>query len=30
VAIAGHMAARYSPQPEYLVHVVHRDVSRLA
>jgi UPF0042 nucleotide-binding protein len=30
VAIAGHMAARYSPQPEYLVHVVHRDVSRPA
>ena len=30
VAIAAHMAARYSAQPEYLVHVVHRDVSRPA
>ena len=30
VAIAAHLAARYSPRPEYLVHVVHRDVSRPA
>ncbi len=28
VAIAGHLASRYSPEPEYLIHVVHRDVSR--
>jgi RNase adapter protein RapZ len=28
VAIASHLAARYSAEPEYLVHVVHRDVSR--
>ena len=30
VAIAAHLASRYSPEPEYLVHVVHRDVSRSA
>jgi UPF0042 nucleotide-binding protein len=30
VAIAAHLAARYSAEPEYLVHVVHRDVSRPA
>jgi RNase adapter protein RapZ len=30
VAIASHLAARYSAEPEYLVHVVHRDVSRPA
>jgi len=30
VAIAAHLAGRYSPEPEYLVHVVHRDVSRAA
>jgi RNase adapter protein RapZ len=30
VAIASHLAARYSSEPEYLVHVVHRDVSRPA
>jgi UPF0042 nucleotide-binding protein len=30
VAIASHLAARYSADPEYLVHVVHRDVSRPA
>jgi UPF0042 nucleotide-binding protein len=30
VAIADHLAARYSAQPEYLVHVVHRDVTRPA
>jgi UPF0042 nucleotide-binding protein len=30
VAIAAHLAERYSPEPEYLVHVVHRDVSRPA
>jgi len=30
VAVAGHLAARYSVEPEYLVHVVHRDVSRPA
>jgi RNase adapter protein RapZ len=28
VAIASHLAARYNQEPEYLVHVVHRDVSR--
>jgi RNase adapter protein RapZ len=28
VAIASHLAARYGAAPEYLVHVVHRDVSR--
>jgi UPF0042 nucleotide-binding protein len=28
VAIAAHLARRYNPEPEYLVHVVHRDVSR--
>jgi UPF0042 nucleotide-binding protein len=30
VAIASHLAARYSPEPGYLVHVVHRDVGRPA
>jgi UPF0042 nucleotide-binding protein len=30
VAIAEHLAARYNPEGEYLVHVVHRDVSRPA
>jgi UPF0042 nucleotide-binding protein len=30
VAIASHLAARYSHEPEYLVHVVHRDVGRPA
>ena len=30
VAIAAHLASRYNPEPEYLVHVVHRDVSRPA
>jgi UPF0042 nucleotide-binding protein len=30
VAIAAHLASRYNPSPEYLVHVVHRDVSRPA
>jgi RNase adapter protein RapZ len=30
VAIASHLAARYGAEPEYLVHVVHRDVSRPA
>ena len=30
VAIASHLAARYNGEPEYLVHVVHRDVSRPA
>jgi UPF0042 nucleotide-binding protein len=30
VAIASHLSARYNPEPEYLVHVVHRDVSRPA
>jgi UPF0042 nucleotide-binding protein len=30
VAIASHLANRYNPEPEYLVHVVHRDVSRPA
>ena len=30
VAIAAHLAARYAGDPEYLVHVVHRDVSRPA
>jgi RNase adapter protein RapZ len=30
VAIASHLAARYSADSEYLVHVVHRDVSRPA
>jgi UPF0042 nucleotide-binding protein len=30
VAIASHLAARYTGEPEYLVHVVHRDVSRPA
>jgi RNase adapter protein RapZ len=30
VAIASHLAARYAADPEYLVHVVHRDVSRPA
>ncbi len=28
VAIASHLAARYAGEPEYLVHVVHRDVGR--
>jgi len=28
VAIASHLAARYSRDPGYLVHVEHRDVSR--
>ena len=28
VAIADHLAARYSSEAEYLVHVAHRDVSR--
>jgi UPF0042 nucleotide-binding protein len=28
VAIASHLAGRYSPEPEYLVHVAHRDVTR--
>jgi RNase adapter protein RapZ len=30
VAIASHLASRYSSDPEYLVHVAHRDVSRPA
>jgi RNase adapter protein RapZ len=30
VAIASHLAGRYDPEPEYLVHVVHRDVTRQA
>ena len=30
VAIAAHLARRYNPEPEYLVHVLHRDVSRPA
>jgi UPF0042 nucleotide-binding protein len=30
VAIAAHLASRYSSDPEYLVHVAHRDVSRPA
>jgi UPF0042 nucleotide-binding protein len=30
VAIASHLAARYGADPEYLVHVVHRDVSKPA
>ena len=30
VAIASHLASRYAPGSEYLVHVVHRDVSRPA
>ena len=30
VAIAAHLASRYKLEPEYLVHVVHRDVSRPA
>jgi RNase adapter protein RapZ len=30
VAIASHLAARYEDHPEYLVHVVHRDVNRPA
>jgi UPF0042 nucleotide-binding protein len=30
VAIAEHLAERYSSESEYLVHVVHRDVSRPA
>jgi UPF0042 nucleotide-binding protein len=30
VAIAGHLARRYGPQQEYLVNIVHRDVSRPA
>ena len=30
VAIASRLASRYNPEPEYLVHVVHRDVSRPA
>ncbi len=30
VAIADHLAARYSSEAEYLVHVAHRDVSRPA
>jgi UPF0042 nucleotide-binding protein len=28
VAIAAHLAERYEPEPEYLVHVVHRDAGR--
>jgi RNase adapter protein RapZ len=28
VAIADHLAARYGEEPEYLVHVTHRDVGR--
>jgi UPF0042 nucleotide-binding protein len=30
VAIADHLADRYEQEPEYLVHVVHRDVGRPA
>ena len=30
VAIAAHLASRYKLEPEYLVHAVHRDVSRPA
>ena len=30
VAIASHLASRYAPESEYLVRVVHRDVSRPA
>jgi RNase adapter protein RapZ len=30
VAIASHLASRYSSDPEYLVHVAHRDVGRPA
>ncbi|MBV8217352.1 MAG: RNase adapter RapZ, partial [Solirubrobacterales bacterium] len=30
VAIASHLSSRYGPESEYLVHVVHRDVSRPA
>jgi RNase adapter protein RapZ len=30
VAIASHLAVRYNPEPEYLVHVVHRDVTKPA
>ena len=30
VAIAAHLASRYSPEPEYLVQVAHRDVTRPA
>ena len=30
VAIAAHLANRYSSEPEYNVHVVHRDVGRPA
>jgi UPF0042 nucleotide-binding protein len=30
VAIAAHLAKRYNPEPEYLVDLVHRDVSRPA
>jgi RNase adapter protein RapZ len=30
VAIASHLAARYSADPGYLVHVVHHDVSKAA
>jgi RNase adapter protein RapZ len=30
VAIAAHLASRYTDDPEYLVHVVHRDISRPA
>ncbi|HSC03051.1 MAG TPA: RNase adapter RapZ [Solirubrobacteraceae bacterium] len=30
VAIASHLASRYSSDPDYLVHVAHRDVSRPA
>jgi hypothetical protein len=29
VAIAEHLANRYSPASEYLVEVVHRDVTKL-
>ena len=28
VAIADHLAARYGEEPEYLVHVTHRDIDR--
>jgi RNase adapter protein RapZ len=30
VAVADHLASRYGADPEYLVHVVHRDVTRPA
>ena len=30
VAIAGHLAERYGDQRDYLVEVIHRDVSRPA